>query len=123
MVEEFKQHPGYPQTEDEQEDFILSKAWAFQKSRVTCPTTDVDRDCLALLEERMFEDSNRAGVAGNWQWGLDSGPHQDGWNPYIGLPSHWSVGDRIVDEGELEVRGIHRNLMHRIPCGFLTFLP
>ena len=26
--------------------------------------------------------SARAGIAGNYQWGLDGGDHQEGWNPY-----------------------------------------
>ncbi|KAG1845162.1 hypothetical protein F4604DRAFT_1595818, partial [Suillus subluteus] len=40
--------------------------------------------------------------------GLDAGNHQDGWDPYAGLPSHWNhedcnEGDPGYDEDELEV--------------------
>ncbi|KAG1755805.1 hypothetical protein EDB19DRAFT_1625105, partial [Suillus lakei] len=31
-------------------------------------------------------------------WGLDAGNHQDGWDPYAGLPSHWNRKDR--NEGD-----------------------
>ncbi|KAJ7507612.1 hypothetical protein B0H11DRAFT_1635769, partial [Mycena galericulata] len=51
---------------------------------------DVDRECLSLLEERMFESSDTAGDAGDHQWGLDAGAHQGRWNPYVGLPAGWS---------------------------------
>ncbi|KAG2341399.1 hypothetical protein BDR05DRAFT_888265, partial [Suillus weaverae] len=45
---------------------------------------------------------------GNYQWGLDAGSHQDGWDPYAGLPSHRNnedrnEGDPDYDENELEV--------------------
>ncbi|THU75885.1 hypothetical protein K435DRAFT_880024 [Dendrothele bispora CBS 962.96] len=38
------------------------------------------------LERIMFDQSEKAGQAGNQQWGLDAGPHEDGWNPYIDDP-------------------------------------
>jgi len=66
------------------------------------PAADVDLECLTALEERMFERSNRAGASGNWQWGLDVGEHQDRWNPYNGLPTHWNFDDRDQHESELE---------------------
>lgn len=50
----------------------------------------------------MFEVSNRAGVAGNFQWGLDAGDHQY-WSPYRDLPEYWNYGDRDGDDSELEV--------------------
>ena len=50
----------------------------------------------------MFEVSIRAGIAGNYQWGLDSGYHDD-WNPYAQLPAGWNVGDYVGDNEELEV--------------------
>ncbi|KAG1727727.1 hypothetical protein EDB19DRAFT_1642847, partial [Suillus lakei] len=51
---------------------------------------------------------SQLGSAGNFQWGLDAGNHQDGWDPYAGLPSHWNhedcnEGDLDCDENELEV--------------------
>ncbi|KAF9562489.1 hypothetical protein CPC08DRAFT_609038, partial [Agrocybe pediades] len=54
---------------------------------------DVDKECLEAFEEIMFENSKLAGIAGNYQWGLDAGDHQDGWNPYAGLPEYFNHGD------------------------------
>ncbi|KAJ7140756.1 hypothetical protein C8R44DRAFT_533038, partial [Mycena epipterygia] len=51
----------------------------------------------------LFEDSFAAGRAGNQQWGLDVGPHQNGWNPYTNIPRHWNHGDR-EDESESELQ-------------------
>ena len=46
--------------------------------------------------------SQVAGIAGEYQWGLDEGDHQDAWNPYDGLPDHWIHTDRLenVDDDE-----------------------
>ncbi|KAF8185366.1 hypothetical protein K438DRAFT_1436931, partial [Mycena galopus ATCC 62051] len=55
---------------------------------------DVDRECLGYFEERLFENSKRAGQAGNHQWGLDAGAHQDRWNPYADIPYEWNHEDR-----------------------------
>ncbi|KAJ7463335.1 hypothetical protein FB451DRAFT_978881, partial [Mycena latifolia] len=52
---------------------------------------DVDQECLSFLEERMFENSRRAGFAGTGQWGLDAGVHQSHW--YHDLPAAWSLDD------------------------------
>ena len=38
-------------------------------------TVDVDLECLTVLEARCFGSKNMV-------WGLDEGPHQDGWDPY-----------------------------------------
>ncbi|KAJ7273689.1 hypothetical protein B0H12DRAFT_1001281, partial [Mycena haematopus] len=54
---------------------------------------DVDQECLNYLEERMFENSERAGMAGSGQWALDAGVHQHHWYPYAGLPREWSQDD------------------------------
>ena len=83
---------------------LLQKAWKVQFSSATSILTDVDvdKDCLALLEEEMFERSARAGVAGHCQWGLDIGDH-DGWDPYQGVPGYFSHGDRAESESELQV--------------------
>ncbi|KAF9554372.1 hypothetical protein CPC08DRAFT_644448 [Agrocybe pediades] len=51
----------------------------------------------------MFENSARAGIAGNRQWGLDAGDHEHGWNPYLDLPEEWVYNNRKEGEGELEV--------------------
>ena len=47
---------------------------------------DVDKEAVAALEKQMFECSSNAGSAGNYQWGLDAGPHQNDWNPYKFVP-------------------------------------
>jgi hypothetical protein len=68
---------------------------------------------LEGLEELMFERSALAGNAGHSQWGLDAGHHQDGWNPYAGIPDHWNHRDCESDlsesEGELQVSKIYRD--------------
>ena len=66
---------------------LIAKAWNMQFSGTpsVLQNIDVDRDCLENLEEEMFERLARAGIAGHWQWGLDSGDHQY-WNPYAGSP-------------------------------------
>ncbi|KAI9063332.1 hypothetical protein FKP32DRAFT_1543201, partial [Trametes sanguinea] len=53
---------------------------------------DVDRECLRFFEQRLFERSKAAGVAGYFQWGLDAGDLQDDWVPYDGYYG-WAVGD------------------------------
>ncbi|RPD52542.1 hypothetical protein L227DRAFT_468077, partial [Lentinus tigrinus ALCF2SS1-6] len=54
----------------------------------------------------MFERSAAAGIAGWYQWGLDAGDHQDGWDPYNEIPDSWNLGDFYPDDPEelLEVR-------------------
>ncbi|TFK32445.1 hypothetical protein BDQ12DRAFT_773402 [Crucibulum laeve] len=93
-------NPKYQSLNEEER---LEEAWKFQLSAVPSLDTDVDveRESLERLEEEMFEVSVRAGVAGNYQWGLDAGQHQD-WNPYCDLPEHWNHGDREGSDGELE---------------------
>jgi hypothetical protein len=62
---------------------------------------DVDKECLEVLEEEMFEKSARAGIAGHYQWGLDVGDHHY-WYPYSGAWK-WDHRDREGSESELEV--------------------
>ncbi|KAH9475210.1 hypothetical protein JR316_0012321 [Psilocybe cubensis] len=62
-------------------------------------TLDVDLEALASLEEEMFEVSSRAGLAGNYQWGLDAGEPQ-GWFPYAGVPDYYNHGDIEIDSDE-----------------------
>ena len=83
---------------------LLLRAWAAQFTGTSERLIDVDveRECLEQLEGEMFEVSFRAGMAGNYQWGLDSG-HHDEWNPYSRLPAEWKVGDYVGDDEELEV--------------------
>jgi len=85
-------------------DELLEKAWKAQFSGTpsVLMDVDVDKDCLYILEEEMFERSARAGIAGHCQWGLDAGEHDD-WDPYAGSPSSFNHGDRIGSDSELEV--------------------
>lgn len=89
---------------DAEEALLWGKAWDFQCQSACMPAAiDVDVECLSVLEEKLFERSLRAGPAGNQQWGLDVGRHQDGWSPYLGLPLYWIHGDRDEHDSELEV--------------------
>jgi len=83
---------------------LFKKAWKAQFSGTpsVLMDVDVDKDCLYILEEEMFERSARAGIAGHRQWGLDAGEHDD-WDPYANSPSSFNHGDRIESESELEV--------------------
>ena len=85
---------------------ILQKAWEAQLTSV--PTilkeADVDRECLASLEEEMFENTERTGPSGNGQWGMDAGYHQGGWDPSFGVPASLDRKQQVGDESEREVR-------------------
>jgi hypothetical protein len=96
-----------------QQEFLLKCAWEHldKKTGANIVFADVDLECLAALEERMFEDSAKAGIAGNQQWGLDAGSHQCQWYPYEGLPAHWNYGDRPYSETELEVRNYAKTVL------------
>lgn len=77
---------------------LLTAAWEYQCStdsimRAPRNSIDVNRECIASLEERMFTRSAAAGLAGYYQWGLDAGDHQEEWWPWSGLPSHWYHND------------------------------
>ncbi|KAJ7839890.1 hypothetical protein B0H13DRAFT_1649979 [Mycena leptocephala] len=70
---------------------IFEIAWVYQK-RPKFRFADIDHECLNIFEERLFEQSFQAGRAGNHQWGLDVGPHQDNWNPCANIPEHSMTG-------------------------------
>ena len=76
----------------------LEMAWEIQGNgdvKLLWQDVDVECECLAKLEEELFERSEVAGIAGEYQWGLDAGDHQDAWNPYNGLPDHWIHTNRL----------------------------
>ncbi|KAI0683221.1 hypothetical protein BC835DRAFT_1296586, partial [Cytidiella melzeri] len=92
--------PTYPKHLDgaELEVYSLKRAWEYQRNDEEDRfQVDVDHECLTLFEERLFERSREAGIAGWYQWGLDAGEHQESWDPYAGLPSHWNHGDFYPD--------------------------
>ncbi|KAK0492406.1 hypothetical protein EDD18DRAFT_1013954, partial [Armillaria luteobubalina] len=70
--------------------FVIERAWErlvnytgrTTDGKVKHDAVDVDMEALILLEKRMFDTSEDAGIAGNYQWGLDIGMHQDGWFPW-----------------------------------------
>ena len=89
----------------EDEANLLKQAWEMQATDVEelWYAVDIGKECLERLEEEMFEESERAGIAGHRQWGLDAGDHQDGWDPYLGTPEHWNYEDRAGSDSELQV--------------------
>ncbi|KAF7341579.1 hypothetical protein MSAN_02054900 [Mycena sanguinolenta] len=93
--------PRYAKMEPQVATFDI--AWEYQLSRRPFTFVDVDKECLGDFEERLFEYLKQTGQAGHEQWGLDVGHHQDGWNPYNGLPEHWNHEDR-PEESESELQ-------------------
>ncbi|PBK62015.1 hypothetical protein ARMSODRAFT_1025149 [Armillaria solidipes] len=91
--------------------FVGQKAWERLVGYTGCMTdgkpkpdvVDVDMEALILLEMRMFDRSEDAGVAGNNQWGLDAGMHQDGWYPWSSDGPEGEKNSREGNESELEV--------------------
>ena len=51
----------------------------------------------------MFERTDRTGASGNFQWGLDAGHHQDGWDPSFCVPKTWEGKIREGSDTEIEV--------------------
>jgi hypothetical protein len=86
-----------------QEKYLRDRAWEFLCSAQPEPEPiDVDREALDELEERMFTRSKEAGAAGNYQWGMDVGPHQDKSDPY-----KWWMG-RELTPYETETESEHK---------------
>ncbi|KAK0477806.1 hypothetical protein IW261DRAFT_1420657 [Armillaria novae-zelandiae] len=91
--------------------FICQKAWERLVDYTGCTTdgnpkpdaVDVDMEALILLEMRMFDRSEDAGVAGNHQWGLDVGMHQDSWYPWRNDGPEGEKNSCEGNESELEV--------------------
>ncbi len=80
-----------PMSESESADhFVIEKAWErlvnftgrTTDGKIKPDVVDVDMEALVILEKRMFDTSEDAGIAGNHQWGLDIGMHQDNWYPW-----------------------------------------
>lgn len=86
---------------------LLQRAWQLQVSKTNSRSygiVDVDRECIAAFEERLFECSERAGLASFYQWGLDVGDHQSRWNPFNEVPYDWDYHDYEWEyEDECEV--------------------
>lgn len=101
---EYLKQKGSDTDQVSKEDFILNTAWKYQ-CKAELPDSefvvDVDKECLAALEESLFTRSKAAGLAGCYQWGLDAGDHQNRWNPYADLPFHWAHDDIPEFDDEL----------------------
>ena len=84
---------------------ICKKAWVVRLTSVPSilGEVDVDKECLERLEEEIFKRTDQTGPSGNWQWGLDAGHHQDGWDPAFGVPKTWEGKTREGSDTELEV--------------------
>lgn len=57
----------------------------------------IEQLALQHLEEEMFDCRPSAGLAGNCQWGLDVGYHQNRWDPYSDISDEWKEG-QIIDD-------------------------
>ncbi|KAG1852155.1 hypothetical protein DFJ58DRAFT_746182 [Suillus subalutaceus] len=73
---------GYFKKREWNNSALLKMAW--DDLMVSYPAdsfvADVDLECLTTLEAWMFEDSEEAGLAGNWQWSLDAGQYHRRWD-------------------------------------------
>ncbi|KAF8903683.1 hypothetical protein CPB84DRAFT_1746080 [Gymnopilus junonius] len=83
---------------------LLHHAWDILYTGISERIIDVDvaKECLYILEEEMFEVSTRAGKAGFFQWGLDAGHHQDGWDVYANLPPQFNRANYKGNDEDLE---------------------
>ncbi|KAK0194739.1 hypothetical protein F5146DRAFT_924890 [Armillaria mellea] len=63
---------------------LLEKTWEYMDKHMGANFTivDIDLEAHEILEFRLFSQTEEAGAAGNQQWGLDVGCHQDNWYPY-----------------------------------------
>lgn len=108
--------PEHQVEEDMERKQRMEEAWDMVTrvdARAAWRDVDVDKEALYNLEELMFENSMAAGMAGNEQWGLNVGDHQEGWNPYMGLPDGWNVGDRVGSDSETKVVSAWEIVMHK----------
>ncbi|KAK0244804.1 hypothetical protein EDD85DRAFT_785168 [Armillaria nabsnona] len=101
-----------PMSESESADrFAFEKAWErlvnftgrTTDGKIKPDVVDVDMEALVILEKRMFDTSEDAGIAGNHQWGLDIGMHQDNWYPWNSHGPEEEKDTREGNESELEV--------------------
>jgi hypothetical protein len=94
------------------EQHVLLQAWRRLKDytgltvdgKIPQKSADVNFEAISILDKIMFDRSIRAGQAGNQQWGLDAGPNEDLWDPYLNDPYHYDTGqDYQGNEAEWEV--------------------
>ena len=104
-----------PEDKPENEHHLLQRSWEVQVNTnfedLPLQLADVDGECIRALERRMFEQSEAAGLAGFYQWGLDAGDHQNAWDPYANIPHDWNAGDLYPEDmDELLVVRIHQTM-------------
>ena len=80
---------------------------------------DVECECLGKLEEEMFELSETAGIAGEYQWGLDAGSIK---MPGI-YPCHWIHIDRLENDDNYKKVSDTLNIKCNIEIKFLQLQP
>ncbi len=107
--------------------FVVEKAWErlvdytgrTTDGKIKPDAVDVDMEALVVLEKRIFDTSEHAGIAGNHQWGLDVGMHQDGWFPWSNRGPEGDKEAREGNESELEVSFQQLNFaeLNRISTG------
>jgi hypothetical protein len=87
--------------------FVIYRAWELLKVKTGhdkgAGGTDVDIEALRILESRMFALSDEAGHAGNYQWGLDKGIHENNWNPWDEFAPELAIGSSIRNGSPPEV--------------------
>ncbi|KAE9383944.1 hypothetical protein BT96DRAFT_950926 [Gymnopus androsaceus JB14] len=97
---------------DNIEQSVLQKAWE-RLQQWNCLTVDgkekgnevdVNFEAISLLDKIMFDRSERAGHAGNDQWGLDAGPHELCWGPTFSGPDVTEHGQEHEGDNDIELQ-------------------
>lgn len=110
-----RHHEEFLQTIDSSientEQFVLQKAWDYLKEWTGYDVDgkeknmlDVNSEAISILDKIMFDKSERAGIAGNDQWGLDAGPHEQCWEPSSSGPSVTQNKKREGDDDDIELQ-------------------
>ncbi|KAF8991834.1 hypothetical protein BDQ17DRAFT_1432814 [Cyathus striatus] len=81
----------------------VEAAWIYQVEERMMPSIDVDRECVTMFEQRLFESSIEADRAGSGIWGFDVGPLQNEWFPYNEVPAYWQESKFEDVQEDLEV--------------------
>ncbi|KAJ7599632.1 hypothetical protein C8J56DRAFT_1019262 [Mycena floridula] len=108
---EFLCEPDCPVIEAGEEEklyrfLLIDKSW-WEQERLHSPGTlcivHVIWESVQDLEERMFEYSDAAGWARNYQWGRDAGTHQNNWDPYITIHPQGEYKAYVEGESDMEL--------------------
>jgi hypothetical protein len=93
------------------EQYIINQAWdklvtfmgRTEEGHQKVPGLDIDLEALKILEHPMFSHSKDAGEAGNYQWCLDKGIHENNWNPWDSLAPENTIGYKAWEASEPRV--------------------